>query len=85
MSGTCQQTFKKKRKQTPLAYMLDVMNDPSVPEDRRDRMAMAAAPYCHPKLTDSGRGKKQQQTEAANTAAVGTPWARDIEPEIHPN
>jgi hypothetical protein len=36
--------------QSPLEYMLSVYRDPSVDERRRDTMAMAAAPYCHPRL-----------------------------------
>jgi hypothetical protein len=35
----------------PLDYMLTVMRDPKVDAKRRDAMAMAAAPYLHPKLS----------------------------------
>jgi hypothetical protein len=35
----------------PLDYMLTVMRDPVVDHKRRDAMAMAAAPYLHPKLS----------------------------------
>jgi hypothetical protein len=35
----------------PLDYMLLVMRDPPVDHKRRDAMAMAAAPYLHPRLT----------------------------------
>jgi hypothetical protein len=35
----------------PLDYMLDVMRDPAADDKRRDAMAMAAAPYLHPKLS----------------------------------
>jgi hypothetical protein len=35
----------------PLDYMLQVMRDPAADLKRRDAMAMAAAPYLHPKLT----------------------------------
>ena len=34
-----------------LDYMLGVMRDPAADLKRRDAMAMAAAPYLHPKLT----------------------------------
>jgi hypothetical protein len=34
----------------PLEYMVRVMNDPSVDNERRDKMAIAAAPYYHQKL-----------------------------------
>jgi hypothetical protein len=35
----------------PLHYMLSVMRDPTADHKRRDAMAMAAAPYLHPRLT----------------------------------
>src|SRR6516164_1897604 len=36
---------------SPLDYMLKVMRDPKVEPDRRDRMAAAAAPFQHPRLS----------------------------------
>jgi hypothetical protein len=36
--------------QTPLDYMLSVMRDASEIHERRDRMAIAAAPYLHAKV-----------------------------------
>lgn len=38
--------------QTPLDYMLRVMRDSRASGDRRDKMAVAAAPYVHPKLAN---------------------------------
>lgn len=38
--------------ETPLDYQLRVMRDPTVDHDRRDKMAIAAAPYVHPKLAN---------------------------------
>ena len=35
----------------PLDYMLWVMRDPAADHKRRDAMAMAAAPYLHPRLS----------------------------------
>jgi hypothetical protein len=35
----------------PLDYMLSVMRDHAADSKRRDAMAMAAAPYLHPRLT----------------------------------
>lgn len=35
---------------TPLDYMLSVLRDATMPAQRRDDMAKAAAPYVHPKL-----------------------------------
>jgi hypothetical protein len=37
--------------ETPLAYMLRVMRDPTVEDPRRDEMARAAAPYVHAKIS----------------------------------
>ena len=34
----------------PLDYMLKRMRDPQVPYETRDRLAAAAAPYCHARL-----------------------------------
>ena len=36
--------------ETPIDYMLRIMNDPTVEPARRDAMAKAAAPYRHPQL-----------------------------------
>ena len=51
----------------PLDYMLRVMRDTAADSKRRDAMAMAAAPYLHPRLTaidaklnpDAGRAPRK--------------------------
>jgi phage terminase small subunit len=53
----------------PLAYMLEVMNDPSADARRRDTMAVAAAPYLHPKQGEAG--KKDQRNDKAKSASAG--------------
>lgn len=53
----------------PLDYMLGVMNDESADDERRDKMAMAAAPYLHSKRGESG--KKEDLHEAAKKANTG--------------
>lgn len=40
----------RKQDELPLDYMLRVMRDKKQPDQRRDAMAVAAAPYVHPKL-----------------------------------
>ena len=45
---------------SPLDYMLSVMNDPEVDDARRDRMAIAAAPYVHVRAADAKPGKKEK-------------------------
>ena len=51
----------------PLEYMLGVMNDPAAPPERRDRMAVAAAPFVHTKAGE--QGKKAAKHEAARQVA----------------
>jgi len=62
---------------SPLEYMLAVMRDEDADQVRRDRMAMAAAPYCHPRMADDQRvGKKEVRKEKAKVA--NTAWLADI-------
>ena len=56
---------------TPLEYMLSVMNSESVDDARRDKMAIAAAPYVHGKAAEAAPGKKEQKQEAAEKVAAG--------------
>lgn len=56
---------------TPLEYMLGVMNDPEADVGRRDRMAVAAAPFEHPRAAEAQPGKKEQAEDAAKEAAAG--------------
>src|SRR3954467_9387820 len=59
---------------SPLDYMLAVMNDPDADPARRDRMAVAAAPYVHVRAADAKPGKKEAAEQAALTAGRGTSW-----------
>lgn len=55
----------------PLTYMLQVMNDPEIKDDaRKDRMAVAAAPYCHVRKGE-GAGKKEEKSDRASAASKG--------------
>lgn len=54
----------------PLTFMLQVMNDPKAPDDRRDRMAIAAAPFVHARK-GIGQGKKAEKAERAKEASTG--------------
>jgi hypothetical protein len=64
----------------PLDYMLSVMNDPAADASRRDRMAIAAAQYCHQRAADTRRSKKHHEAEAAKKAGgKGTGWGGDLE------
>lgn len=61
----------RRKKQTPLEYMVDVMNDPKASEARRDRMAFMAAPFVHGKVAEVGGGKKDQLKKKAEELASG--------------
>lgn len=67
---------------TPLDYMLCVMRNSNAHPDRRDRMAIAAAPYAHAKMSDTlkSKGKKEQQAEAAATAGRDSGWSDLLTP-----
>lgn len=56
---------------SPLEYMISVMNDLAADDARRDRMAIAAAPYVHGKAADAAPGKKEQKQARAEEAAGG--------------
>lgn len=56
---------------SPLEYMLAVMNDPAVDAVRRDRMAIAAAPFVHGRLGENAVGKREEDADAARRGATG--------------
>jgi hypothetical protein len=61
--------------QLPLEYLAGVLNNPAADPLRRDRVAQAMAPYCHPKRAEVGIGAKQRAEEQAKRAGDGTEWA----------
>lgn len=67
---------------TPLQHMLGVLNDPTAAPNRKDRMAIAAAPYCHARLAE--KTKKAAEAEAAQQAGEGGEWADDLHPDGWP-
>lgn len=67
---------------TPLEYMLAVMNDAEGDPDRRDKMAIAAAPYVHVKADTAAVGKKAQRQANAEKAAAGGRFAAPSAPKL---
>jgi phage terminase small subunit len=67
---------------TPLEYMLEVMNSVEADQNRRDRMAIAAAPFCHPRVADNRFGKKDAAAKAAETAGADTDWGDDLKTPV---
>jgi hypothetical protein len=65
--GVVRKVAGSPKRQTPLEYMLAVIHDPEADVSRRDRMAMAAAPYLHAKK-DYGSLKDQRDKAAKKTA-----------------
>ena len=58
---------------SPLDYMLTVMNDATADPVRRDRMAIAAAPFCHARPSESG--KRAEAEAQSKVADKNTEWA----------
>ncbi len=65
----------------PLEYMLGVMNDQAVPADRRDRMAVAAAPYVHGRAGEIG--KKEAKNQAARTIGAAKRFGAGRAPRLN--
>jgi len=74
LTAEAMQSEQVRQNMTPLEYMLHVMNDPVCDPIRRDRMAVAAAPFVHPKADTIMAGKKQAAEEEARTNDQGTEW-----------
>jgi hypothetical protein len=62
-------TVKLEKRQDPLEFLLDVMNNDAVDIGQRVRAAVAAAQYKHVKLSDGG--KKDEKGRAAEAASKG--------------
>ena len=60
---------------SPLQYLLQRINDASVPADTRDQLAIACLPFAHPRA-GYGTGKKLAAREAAAAADDG--WGDDL-------
>jgi hypothetical protein len=71
-AGTQQPKSKlsSRRNLTPLEHMLRIMNDTKASPERRDRMAIAAAPYVHVRAAEQKPGKKALVEQAAAAAAT---------------
>jgi hypothetical protein len=68
-------TAARKSGMTPLDYMLTVMNDDAAAMERRDRMAIAAAPFVHSKAEGEQEGKKAQRQANAEAASSAGKFA----------
>jgi hypothetical protein len=68
--------------QTPLEYMLAVMRDTEADPVRRDRMAMAAAPFCHVRADAEAEGKKAKRQASAEAAASEGKFAAPAGPKL---
>jgi hypothetical protein len=72
----------------PLDLMLDIIADPATSPERRDKFIIAAAPYCHARLSVVGQMRLPSEmsdselieliarTEADIARRDGQPWPR---------
>lgn len=58
--------------QMPREFLLEIMRHPALPLGFRRDCAVAALPYCHPKIADIG--KKEQAELDAQGAERGSGW-----------
>jgi hypothetical protein len=70
-----------RRGETPLAYALRVMRDPEADVLRRDRMCIAALPFCHARKAARYVGKAERAAQAAKAAGQNIEWAGDLRTE----
>jgi len=81
----------------PVRYMLAIVADESAPEERRDRMAVAVAPYTNPRLAVidatvksqseitvvlSDEQRRERAREAIRAAFSGRPLVIEHEPRV---
>lgn len=67
--------------ETPLEYMLRVMRDDGVPDERRDEMALAAAPFVHAKLSQTEiKAEVQTQRVVADQPLSEQEWLSANQP-----
>lgn len=67
---------------TPLEFMLAVMRDDNVDLNLRSRMAVSAAPYCHPKVMDQRLTQKKITEQRLANIGNDSDWGSDLDPEI---
>lgn len=61
--------------ETPLEYMLRVMRDDDVADERRDEMALAAAPFVHAKLSQTEiKAEVQTHRVVSDEPVTETEW-----------
>jgi phage terminase small subunit len=68
-SGPQPAKLKVERKKSPLAFLLDVMNNEDASANNRVRAAIEAAKYMHARKGEGG--KKDERKEAAEKAGRG--------------
>ena len=67
---------------SPLDYMLHVMRSGDADPARRDRMAIAAAPFMHPRREPVGEGKREKAADDARKAVGSSRFAAAVPPKL---
>lgn len=70
-SATASSDGSEGETRSPLEYMLSVMSDPRAEKSRRDRMAIAAAPFVHSRAAEADTGKTAKRAARAKEIGVG--------------
>ena len=68
---------------TRLAYMLAVINDPEADYARRDKLAVAALPFCHPRIADREISKRDRRAKLVQEIINGdnSSWGSELRPK----
>lgn len=66
------------RYETALDFAMAVINDDTKPLSERRRLAIAALPFQHARITERPQGKKDERKRAAQTAGEGSGWGADL-------
>jgi len=73
---------KSKKHESALAFAMSVINDPKADMPDKIRLAIAAMPFQHARLSELPVGKKEREQADANNAGAGTVWGTDLDADM---
>jgi hypothetical protein len=72
------------QRKTPLEYLVDLYNDPTVDPHRRDRASIACLPYLHRNLTKVGKKEQAEKDARAVSSKFAVPRVEPLSPTATP-